>query len=71
MNKYDWLQYGLDHGYCGPAVCLTHDGTPMTEDEDKEFCDGDDPCIFVFRSYEDSEHRKAVEDYHSPSVWRK
>jgi hypothetical protein len=57
-------------GWCGPAVCSTHDGLPTSEPEDAEFEDGGDPCIHVIRLYEDSTHKEAVEANHSPSTWR-
>lgn len=66
-----WLRTGMDSGWCGPPVCDTHDGTPTTEGEDDAFMDGDDPCVHVLRLYPDSETKTAVEDNHSPSVWRR
>lgn len=65
-----WLQQGVDAGYCGPAVCATHDGLPTTADEDEDFDDGHDPCIFVIRAYECDEIKRAVEENHPPSEWR-
>jgi hypothetical protein len=74
MNKKtfdEWLQEGLSLGFCGPAICYPHDGLPMTANEDESYSIGDnDPCIHILRLYEDLEIKKAVEDYHSPSVWR-
>lgn len=67
MNFQEWLDYGLENGFCGPTVCLTHDGYPTTEEEDLD----DEPCIFVIRYYTDPEHRAAVEANHAPSVWRR
>lgn len=40
----EWLQYGIDNGYCSDAVCVTHEGLPLTEEEEKEWDDGWDPC---------------------------
>jgi hypothetical protein len=70
MTKDEWYQYGLDMGFIGPSVCITHDGYPTTADEDEEF-EQSDPCLFVVRIYEDHEHRLAVESNHAPSVWRR
>lgn len=67
----EWYDYGLAQGYIGPSVCSTHDGIPSTAEEDEEFDEGHDPCIFVIRMYADPDERKAVEENHSPSVWRK
>ena len=66
----EWLQEGLDLNFCGPAICYPHDGLPLAEQEEKEFDDGSDPCIHIIRLYEDEETKLAVEENHSPSVWR-
>ena len=65
----EWLQEGISLGFCGPAVCSTHDGVPTSADEDEEFETGD-PCIHVLRLYEDETVKQAVEENHAPSVWR-
>jgi hypothetical protein len=66
----EWLQEGLTNGFCGPAICYPHDGLPLTEEEDREFEQGGDPCIHILRLYEDKDIKASVEDNHSPSVWR-
>ena len=65
----EWLQYGLDQSWCGPAVCVTHDGLPMTADEEQEMYELD-PCIHAIRLYEDEDTKIKVEENHSPSIWR-
>jgi hypothetical protein len=65
-----WLQEGISLGVCGPPICYPHDGLPLTEQEDKEFEDGGDPCVYILRLYEDRGVKAAVESNHSPSVWR-
>jgi hypothetical protein len=70
MKFDEWLQIGLTEGWCGPSVCETHDGTPTSIDEDFAFDRGEDPCIHIIRLYEDSETKAAVEENHSPSIWR-
>jgi hypothetical protein len=65
-----WLQEGLTNGFCGPAICYPHDGLPLTILEEQEFDEGSDPCIHILRLYEDKETKLAVEENHSPSVWR-
>jgi hypothetical protein len=68
---YDrWIAIGLKMGWCGPAVCATHDGLPTTAEEDDEMAEGD-PCVHILRLYSDEETRLAVEANHSPSKWRK
>jgi hypothetical protein len=66
----EWLQEGLSSGFCGPAVCYPHDGLPMTEEEDNQFFEGEDPCIHIIRLYEDLNIKAGVEANHSPSIWR-
>lgn len=70
MTFDEWLRAGMESGWCGPAVCQTHDGTPTTEAEDEEF-EESDPCLHILRLYPDDITRKAVERNHSPSVWRR
>lgn len=72
MNEKDfseWLQEGLAKGFCGPALCYTHDGLPTTIEEDEEF-ESSDPCIHIIRLYEDASVKVGVEENHSPSTWR-
>lgn len=70
MEFEDWLLIGLQAGFCGPAVCSTHDGIPLSDDEVDEFDEGD-PCVHIIRLYADDEQRAAVEAAHPPSVWRR
>ena len=66
----EWMTYGVEKGWCGPPVCYTHDGLPMSEQEYAEFDEGHDPCTHVVRMYEDIDMKKEIEDNHSPSQWR-
>jgi hypothetical protein len=69
MTFDQWLKLGYDNGWCGPDVCETHDGLPLSEDEATEF-EESDPCIHIIRLYTDAQHKADVEENHSPSVWR-
>ena len=69
MTHEEWLRLGLANGWCGPAVCYTHDGIPMSEAEESEFVDYDF-CIHIVRLYEDDEMKNAIEAHHTPSMWR-
>jgi hypothetical protein len=69
MDFEEWLRIGIEEGWAGPAVCFTHDGLPTTEAEDREFDEGD-PCIHIVRLYDGEEHKRDIEQNHSPSVWR-
>lgn len=45
-----WLQVGIDKGWVTEPFCYTHDGDPyMTEEEEKEWEDGGDPCAPVIK----------------------
>ena len=66
----EWMKLGVDNNFVGPPVCSTHDGIPMSLEEEQEFEEGNDPCIHVVRLYETSDVKTAVEENHSPSVWR-
>jgi len=66
----EWLRYGISHGWCGPVVCYTHDGIPVSAVEDDHFINGGEPCVHILRVYEDQETRKAVETYFTPYGWR-
>jgi hypothetical protein len=69
MTFDEWLKIGMDKGWCGPSVCVTHDGVPMTEQEEESLYD-DEPCIHAIRLYEDDDVRLKVEENHSPTQWR-
>jgi hypothetical protein len=69
MNFDEWIKLGIEKGWCGPPVCYTHDGLPLSASEDEEFNDGD-PCVHIIRMYESKEIADAVVENHSPSIWR-
>lgn len=71
MDFDEWARYGITAGWCGPPVCSTHDGTPISEVEGNQFDNGYDPCIHIIRLYTDPATKAAVEADHSPSQWRK
>lgn len=70
MTFDEWLQQGYQAGFCGPDVCITHDGMPTTADEDAAMEEGEDHCAHILRLYEDAEMKQAVEANHPPSKWR-
>jgi hypothetical protein len=49
----EWLEIGMDLGYCSEPVCNTHDGLPSTPEEDEMWEDGGDPCVPAVRLYPD------------------
>jgi len=70
MTFDEWVQAGTAAGWCGPPVCQTHDGTPLSDAEADAF-EENDPCIHIIRLYADDATKTAVETDHSPSQWRK
>lgn len=66
----EWMEFGMRKGWCGPPVCSTHDGVPMSEEEEAEWSEGHDPCAHIVRMYQDDEHKAAVEKAHPPTNWR-
>lgn len=66
----EWMKIGVTQGFAGAPICSTHDGIPMSLEEEQEFEEGNDPCIHVVRLYETLEIKASVEENHSPSVWR-
>ena len=69
MSQSEWLELGLRSGWCGPAVCVIHDGVPSTLEEDED--EFGEPCIPMVRLYADAVERAAVEENHAPSLWRR
>jgi hypothetical protein len=45
----EWLVLGADMGWCSLPVCSTHDGAPLTQEEEAENDAGGDPCVPVVR----------------------
>lgn len=47
---WEWLQVGIDKGWVTEPFCYTHDGDPyMSEEEEKEWEEGGDPCAPVIK----------------------
>jgi hypothetical protein len=49
MDFETWMKYGYDNGWISDVFCSTHDGGPMTDEEQQEWEDGGDPCMFCVR----------------------
>lgn len=49
MNRDEWLQYGVDNGFCTEPFCYTHDPMPETKAEEIAWLSGDDPCVVIMR----------------------
>lgn len=51
----EWIQYGVDRGYCSNLVCVTHEGIPLSEEEEKQWDEGYDPCSLGIRIWQEGE----------------
>jgi len=69
MNFNEWLEIGMSNRWCGPPVCYTHDGMPLSDSELVEM-EEPDICLHMIRLYNDSEHADEVESNHAPSTYR-
>ena len=49
IDIYDWVQYGVEMGWSTEAFCETHEGYKMSDEEEKEWADGGDPCMTIIR----------------------
>jgi hypothetical protein len=58
----DWLLLGMNNGWISKPVCSTHEGLPSTHEEDGEWAQGGDPCIYAVRLFADENEKKATED---------
>ena len=48
-----WLNNGIDRGWITEPFCNTHDGDPfMSEEEEKEWEEGGDPCQVLIKIIE-------------------
>ena len=47
-----FVQWAQESGWLSPSFCSTHDGPPLTEEEDEDFIEGFDPCIVVMRVWD-------------------
>jgi hypothetical protein len=51
---WPWLEYGKRQGWISEPQCATHDGIPMTEAEELQWNDGEDPCQHIVRLWDDN-----------------
>lgn len=46
----DWIAQGIMKGWVTPPFCNTHNGDPyMSPEEEKEWEEGGDPCLYVVK----------------------
>jgi len=49
MTFEQWLQVGVENGFCSESFCNTHDGSPTGEKEERLWEEGYDPCVHMVR----------------------
>jgi hypothetical protein len=52
MTYDEWYQLGVQNKWCSEVACSTHDGIPMTPEEEAEWDEGYDPCVPVLRLWD-------------------
>lgn len=45
----EWVAFGVEKGWCSFPVCETHEGLPLTPEEEDEWAKGHDPCTPAMR----------------------
>ena len=40
-----WILHGIERKWISDVVCATHNGLPATDEEEKEWDEGYDPCV--------------------------
>ena len=58
MDYFEWRDLGIANKWISEPFCDTHDVGFMTEEEEKEWEEGNDPCMTVFRIWEDNIEKK-------------
>jgi hypothetical protein len=52
LDQSEWYAIGVDRGWCSHVYCVTHEGLPVSKEEEGEFEEGNDLCIHGVRIYE-------------------
>ena len=58
MDYFEWRDLGIANKWISEPFCDTHDSGYMTEEEEQDWESGNDPCMFVFRIWEDNIEKK-------------
>jgi hypothetical protein len=54
MDFFEWRDLGLANKWISEPFCDTHDTGYMTEEEEQAWENGEDPCMVVFRVWEEN-----------------
>lgn len=66
LTQSQWIEIGIQQGWCGPSTCSVHKGIPISQEEENRILNGEDTCIQIVRLYPDKQTKEAVEDYFPP-----
>ena len=53
IDFFEWRDLGIANKWISEPFCDTHDTGYMTDEEEQAWENGEDPCMMVFRIYED------------------
>lgn len=69
MDFSEWIELGIQKGWCGPPVCYGHEGLPASKEEERVMFEyDDDSCLYIVRLYDSPELKADVERNHLPST---
>ena len=54
MDYFDWRDIGIANNWISQPFCDTHDSGYMTDEEETAWENGEDPCMMVFRIWEEN-----------------
>jgi hypothetical protein len=54
MDFFEWRDLGIFNKWISEPFCDTHDSGYMTDEEEVAWENGEDPCMSVFRIWEDN-----------------
>lgn len=63
MDYDEWIAYGKENHWCSELICSTHTGIPLDADEDKQFSEGFDPCVYTVRIYENEKQSISTKEH--------
>ena len=53
IDFFEWRDLGIANKWISEPFCDTHDTGYMTDEEEQAWENGEDPCMMVFRIWED------------------
>ena len=54
MDFFEWRDLGIANKWISEPFCDTHDAGYLTDEEEQEWENGQDPCMPVFRIWEEN-----------------